>query len=229
MFELMDAYTQNAVIKVIGIGGGGGNAVQHMVSASIEGVDFICANTDAQALKNTSARTVLQLGSHITKGLGAGANPDMGRQAALRGSRAHHRSDRRRRHGVHHRGHGRRHRHRRGAGRGAGRQGTRHPDGRGGDQAVSVRRQQAHADRQPRHQGAEPVRRFADHHPQREAAHGTGQGRSPAGRVQGRQQRAAGRGAGHRRADHPSGPHQRRLRRRAHGDVGDGHGDDGLR
>ncbi|MGD8885830.1 MAG: cell division protein FtsZ, partial [Gammaproteobacteria bacterium] len=83
MFELMDAYTQGAVIKVIGVGGGGGNAVEHMVQQNIDGVDFVCANTDAQALKNTSARTVLQLGTNITKGLGAGANPDLGRQAAL--------------------------------------------------------------------------------------------------------------------------------------------------
>ncbi len=83
MFELMDTYPQNAVIKVIGIGGGGGNAVRHMVEAGIEGVDFICANTDAQALKSTRAKTVLQIGANITKGLGAGANPDVGRQAAL--------------------------------------------------------------------------------------------------------------------------------------------------
>ncbi|HKK06093.1 MAG: cell division protein FtsZ [Gammaproteobacteria bacterium] len=83
MFELMDAYSQNAVIKVIGVGGGGGNAVEHMVAQRIEGVDFITANTDAQALKNSSARTVLQLGSNITKGLGAGANPEIGRQAAV--------------------------------------------------------------------------------------------------------------------------------------------------
>ncbi len=83
MFELMDAYSQNAVIKVMGVGGGGGNAVQHMLTQSIEGVDFICANTDAQALKNTKARTVLQLGSNITKGLGAGANPEVGRHAAM--------------------------------------------------------------------------------------------------------------------------------------------------
>jgi len=83
MFELMDAYSQNAVIKVVGVGGGGGNAVNHMLSANIEGVDFICANTDAQALKNSEVRTVLQLGSNITKGLGAGANPEVGRDAAL--------------------------------------------------------------------------------------------------------------------------------------------------
>ena len=83
MFELMDNYSQNAVIKVVGVGGGGGNAVEHMLQQNIEGVDFICANTDAQAMKNSSAKTVLQLGSTITKGLGAGANPEIGRQAAL--------------------------------------------------------------------------------------------------------------------------------------------------
>ncbi|MES9962873.1 MAG: cell division protein FtsZ [Candidatus Sedimenticola sp. 20ELBAFRAG] len=83
MFELMDAYSQNAVIKVVGVGGGGGNAVHHMLSANIEGVDFICANTDAQALKNSEVRTLLQLGTNITKGLGAGANPEIGREAAL--------------------------------------------------------------------------------------------------------------------------------------------------
>lgn len=83
MFELMDAYSQSAVIKVIGVGGGGGNAVQHMVNSAIEGVDFVCANTDSQALKNTNAKTVMQLGSEITKGLGAGANPVVGREAAI--------------------------------------------------------------------------------------------------------------------------------------------------
>ena len=83
MFELVDAANQAAIIKVIGVGGGGGNAVQHMLVANIEGVEFICANTDSQALKNSSAKTVLQLGSNMTKGLGAGANPDVGRQAAL--------------------------------------------------------------------------------------------------------------------------------------------------
>ena len=82
MFELMDVDSQNAVIKVIGVGGGGGNAVNHMLKSNIEGVDFICANTDAQALKNTAVRTVLQLGSGITKGLGAGANPEVGQKAA---------------------------------------------------------------------------------------------------------------------------------------------------
>jgi len=83
MFELMDNYSQEAVIKVVGVGGGGGNAVEHMLQQSIEGVDFIVANTDAQAMKNSSAKTLLQLGSTITKGLGAGADPEIGRQAAM--------------------------------------------------------------------------------------------------------------------------------------------------
>ncbi len=84
MFELMDAYSQtNACIRVIGIGGGGGNALEHMLAANVEGVEFVCANTDSQALKNSSARTVLQLGNGVTKGLGAGANPEVGRQSAL--------------------------------------------------------------------------------------------------------------------------------------------------
>ncbi len=83
MFELMDSKSQSAVIKVVGVGGGGGNAVEHMVCASIEGVDFICANTDAQALERANSKTVIQIGTHITKGLGAGANPDIGRQAAM--------------------------------------------------------------------------------------------------------------------------------------------------
>lgn len=83
MFELLDGRSQNAIIKVIGVGGGGGNAVAHMVEAGIEGVDFVCVNTDAQALQAVRARTALQIGCNITKGLGAGSDPDIGRQAAM--------------------------------------------------------------------------------------------------------------------------------------------------
>jgi cell division protein FtsZ len=83
MFELMDAFSQNAVIKVMGVGGGGGNAVQHMVDSGIEGVEFMCVNTDIQALKHMSAKTSIQIGGSITKGLGAGADPGVGRQAAM--------------------------------------------------------------------------------------------------------------------------------------------------
>jgi len=82
-FEFMDTQSQSAVIKVVGVGGGGGNAVEHMVQENLDGVDFICANTDAQALKNSSARSTIQIGTNITKGLGAGANPEIGREAAL--------------------------------------------------------------------------------------------------------------------------------------------------
>jgi cell division protein FtsZ len=83
MFELMDAFSQNATIKVMGVGGGGGNAVQHMVESGIEGVEFMCVNTDVQALKHMAAKTTIQIGSSITKGLGAGADPGVGRQAAM--------------------------------------------------------------------------------------------------------------------------------------------------
>lgn len=83
MFELMDTNGQDAVIKVIGVGGGGGNAINQMVDSAIEGVDFICANTDSQALKNSNVKTILQLGADITKGLGAGADPKVGKEAAL--------------------------------------------------------------------------------------------------------------------------------------------------
>ena len=83
LFELVERLAPNAVIKVIGVGGGGGNAVAHMVNAGVDGVEFITANTDSQAIKQSGAKMQLQLGSNVTKGLGAGANPEVGRQAAL--------------------------------------------------------------------------------------------------------------------------------------------------
>ena len=83
MFEIVDTQAQEAVIKVIGVGGCGGNAVDHMIDKGVQGVEFISANTDAQALKRTQAKIQLQLGSGITKGLGAGANPEVGRQSAI--------------------------------------------------------------------------------------------------------------------------------------------------
>ncbi|PIV35035.1 MAG: cell division protein FtsZ [Lysobacterales bacterium CG02_land_8_20_14_3_00_62_12] len=83
MFEFIEAPAPNAVIKVVGIGGGGGNAVAHMVNAGVDGVDFICANTDSQALRHCPAKITLQLGGNVTKGLGAGANPEVGKQAAM--------------------------------------------------------------------------------------------------------------------------------------------------
>ena len=83
MFEIMEKDSQEAVIKVIGVGGCGGNAVDHMIGKVVNGVEFICANTDAQALRKSGAAQVLQIGSDITKGLGAGAKPQIGREAAL--------------------------------------------------------------------------------------------------------------------------------------------------
>ncbi|KFZ31239.1 cell division protein FtsZ [Pseudidiomarina salinarum] len=82
VFEVLDNFDNDAVIKVVGVGGGGGNAVKHMISQSIEGVQFIVANTDAQSLRDHGAHITVQLGSDVTKGLGAGANPEVGRQAA---------------------------------------------------------------------------------------------------------------------------------------------------
>ena len=83
MFELVENYTPSAKIKVVGVGGGGGNAVSQMIDANIDGVEFIAANTDAQALRQFKGKSALQIGSSVTKGLGAGANPEVGRQAAL--------------------------------------------------------------------------------------------------------------------------------------------------
>ena len=83
MFELVDSIPKNAEIKVVGVGGGGGNAVRHMMDSNIDGVHFICANTDAQSLNDLGSATILQLGGTLTKGLGAGANPEVGREAAL--------------------------------------------------------------------------------------------------------------------------------------------------
>src|SRR3954452_1836283 len=82
MFELVDTLPQEAVIKVVGVGGCGGNAVDHMINNGVQGVEFIAMNTDAQALKRNLAKTTLQLGTEVTKGLGAGAKPEVGRLAA---------------------------------------------------------------------------------------------------------------------------------------------------
>jgi cell division protein FtsZ len=83
MFEITNTESQEAIIKVIGVGGCGGNAVDHMIRNETKGVEFICLNTDAQALKGNQAPTLLQLGANVTRGLGAGANPEVGKEAAL--------------------------------------------------------------------------------------------------------------------------------------------------
>ena len=83
MFEFEDAFRNEAVIKVVGVGGGGGNALRTMISSGLRGVDFIAANTDLQALRGSPAGTKVQMGANLTKGLGAGANPEVGRNAAM--------------------------------------------------------------------------------------------------------------------------------------------------
>ena len=105
-----------ARIKVIGVGGGGSNAVNRMVRSGIGGVEFIVVNTDAQALRHNAAPLCLQIGAKLTKGLGAGADPNVGRQAALEDTEQIISAPRRGRHGVRHDRAGRRHRHRGGTG-----------------------------------------------------------------------------------------------------------------
>ena len=85
MFELNECEQEGAVIKVIGVGGGGGNAINNMCIAGLEDVEFITANTDAQALRHSHANHIIQLGAQITRGLGAGADPEVGRKAAEEG------------------------------------------------------------------------------------------------------------------------------------------------
>jgi len=83
MFEIVDNKKQKAIIKVIGVGGCGGNAIDYMIEKNVMGVDFICANTDLQALQKSQASTIVQIGEMLTQGLGAGSRPDTGKQAAI--------------------------------------------------------------------------------------------------------------------------------------------------
>ena len=228
MFEIIDQSPQEgAIIKVIGVGGCGGNAVEHMIERGLSGVEFICANTDAQALRRSTARTQLQLGSTLTRGLGAGAKPEIGRDAAM--------EDRDRiaemitgcRHAVHHRGHGWRHRNRRGAGHRGHREEPGHPDRRRRDASVPVRGQAAEG-RLGRDRGAAEEGGLADHHPQRQADRRAGRGHRAARGVRGGQRRAVRRRIRHRRGHQLPGPGQRRLCRRAHGHGRGRHGDDGF-
>ena len=197
--------------------------------AKLEGVSFVVANTDAQALPQSKANRKIQLGAKLTEGLGAGAQPDVGRAAAEESidEILEHLSGLA--HGVHHRRHGRRHRHRRGAGHRARGARARHPDRRRRDQAVPLRRRQAHAVRRARHRGAAEVRRYADRHPEpepvprRQRAHHLRPGLRHGRRS------AAFRRARRHRPDRHAGPDQPRLRRHQDGDLRDGQGDDGHR
>ena len=228
MFEIIDQDPQDgAIIKVIGVGGCGGNAVEHMIRRGLAGVDFICANTDAQALKRSTASTQLQLGSALTRGLGAGAKPEIGRDAAMEDrDRIAELID--------------------GAdmlfitaGMGGG-------TGTGAAPVIAdIAKQlniltvavvtrpfsfeaQAHARRAGRHRGARQEGRLADHHPERQVDAGARRGHRRARSLRGRERRAARRGRRHRRSHQQPGAGQRRLRRRADGDGRGRHGDDGL-
>ena len=225
MFEIVDSQAQRPVIKVIGVGGAGGNAVDHMIEQGVQGVEFIAVNTDAQALSRNKARNQMQLGTH---------RPGRGRQArggARRGARrprAHRGSGRRRAHGVHHRRHGRRHRHRRGAGGRGGRARAGHPDGGGGHQAVHLRGPKRMQIAEAGHRGAGAARRFADRDPQRQAEEVLGEDVTQEDAFSAADDVLQQRGRRHRRDHQQPRPGQRRLPGRAHGDVGAGHGDDGL-
>ena len=206
-----------AVIKVVGVGGGGVNAVNRMIDAGLRNVEFIAANTDAQALLMSDADLKLDIGRQLTRGLGAGQRP-RGRPAGRRGAPG---GDRRGPagcgHGLHHRRQGRRDRHRRGAGGGRGGQGRRRTDHRRRDPAVHLRGpppgdagREGHPD--PEGEGRHPHR-----HPERPAAHGLERQDLDGQRVQdGRRGTAAG-CPGHHRPDHRARSDQHRLRRREDG------------
>ena len=134
-FEILETETRGTIIKVVGVGGAGGNAVQHMIARNVQGVEFICANTDHQALARSTARNILQLGK---TGLGAGQSAGSGSRSRRGSARSNRRCIARCAHGVHHRGYGRRYRHRRSTGGGADREGSRHSDSGGGIQTVRV-------------------------------------------------------------------------------------------
>ena len=113
MADLDRTLEGNARIRVVGVGGGGSNAVNRMIRSNLKGVEFIAINTDHQALSSSSAHLKIRIGGKLTRGLGAGGDPQKGQDAAEESPRGIDQGARRQRHGVHHRGHGRRHRHRR--------------------------------------------------------------------------------------------------------------------
>ncbi len=222
LLEFDDEGGNRAKIKVIGVGGGGGNAINTMIESRLDGVDFIAANTDIQALESNQAPLKIALGGALTKGLGAGANPEIGRNAALEDITKLDRSARQRRHGLRHRRHGRRHRHRRGAGHRAGRARVWRAHRRRRHQALRLRRAQAAQAGRRGHRDLAVVRRHADHDPQRALALDRRAEDDDARRLPQSRRGAAQRRAGHLGSDHDPRPHQRRLRRRAHDHEGHG-------
>ncbi len=212
--KLAEEARTGARIKVVGVGGGGSNAVNRMVQAGLDGVEFIVANTDLQALQLNQAPVKLQIGAKLTKGLGAGADPERRPAGGARRYREADRSARRRRHGVRHDRPRRRHRHRRRAGHRQPRERARRADDRGRDQAVPLRGQQAADAGGTRARRAARVRRHRHHHPERAAARDDrAQYVARRGVHLGRRRAAAG-DPGHLGPDPGARDDQPRLRRR---------------
>ena len=205
-----------AVIKVVGIGGGGCNAVNRMIDAGLKGVEFIAINTDAQALLMSDADIKLDIGRELTRGLGCRIGPGRGQAGGGGPRRGDRRGAARCGHGVRDRGRGRRHRNRRRTRRGGDLQGPGCADHRGGDPALQLRGPAAGGAGRPGHRQAQGEGRHPDRHPQRPAAHRRQRQDLGAERLQdGRRGPPAGR-PGHHRPDHHARPDQHRLRRRAH-------------
>ncbi len=216
-------------ITVFGVGGAGGNAVNNMITAGLQGVDFVVANTDAQALTMSKAQRIVQMGTQVTQGLGAGSQPDVGAAAAQEviDELRDHLS--RRQHGVRHRRHGRRHRHRRSASHRQDRARDGHPHRRRGDQAVPLRRRAPHAHRRGRHCRTAQGGRYAPDHPEPEPVPGRQRKDHLRRRFcDGRPGAVFGRRL-HHRPDGQGRPDQSRLRRRPRRDARNGQGDDGHR
>ena len=232
--QFAEEEVHGARIKVVGVGGGGGNAISRMIASGLQGVEFIAVNTDLQALRANRAPIKIQVGGKLTKGLGAGANPDVGRQAAVEDTEkicdALEGSDmvfitaglgggtgtgRGARGGLDRQPARRRHRERPHRGR-------RHP-------ALLARGQAADGPGHGRARPAEGLRRLGDRHPERPAPQLGGPQHPGERGLPRRGRRPAPGGAGHLRHHHRPRPDQPRLRRRAGGDEGDGPGGHGHR
>ncbi len=205
-----------AVIKVVGVGGGGTNAVNRMVDAGLRGVEFIAVNTDAQALLMCDADVKIHIGSKITRGLGAGADPQIGQRRGDGEPRRAEGGAEGRRHGLCHRRQGRRHRHRCGARDRRDRARAGRADRRRRHPPVRLRGPQARRPGRAGHPHAAREGRHADHHPQRPAAAGGREADVDRRRLPDRRRRAAPGRPGHHRPDHRPRPDQPRLRGRAH-------------
>ena len=223
MFEIVDSQATGPVIRVIGVGGAGGNAVNHMIETAVQGVEFICRQHRRPGAPPRRATSCSSARADWARARGPR------RRAPQRSPSASASRGCRRAHGIHHRWHGRRHRNRRRAGNRRGRARSRHPDGGGGDQAVHLRRLKR---MKVAEQGIEELVPHVDslivilNDKLEERSR---RGRDPGGRVQGGRRRAEQRGRRHRGDHQPARAGERRVPGREDGDVGAGHGDDGLR